>query len=128
MSYYHLTWDAKTSKHTKIPEDLTELLCGDPFCIRWICRPVESTLVFWKSSAKGDVDRMHDAILAKYKEGFDFVITRVAESRNESGDSHHLIRGRGVKDHEDGYEKVLSELKSAGRIDNSVKTLRKYVC
>ena len=126
MSYYHLTWDATTNKHQDVVEELTELLCNAPHNVLWICRPVESTLVFWKPPADGDVDVLHNAIRDKYKTGFDFVLSRAAELTQSSGKKHY-IRGKGIKSHEDGYEEVLCRLKNQRRIGEGVKSLRGYL-
>lgn len=127
MSYYHLTWDAKTNKHKDVIEGLTELRCNPPYNVEWICRPVESTLVFWNPSAAGDVDVLYNAIRGKYKVDFDFILSRAAETVGPVGQAKHYIRGMGIKSHEDGYEDVLSRLKAQQRIGKDVKSLREYL-
>lgn len=104
MSYFHLTWDAKTNQHSDVIEGLTKLLCND-FNVLNIGRPIESTIVFSRTSEVNDVETIHRAIKAKYRTGFDFILSRVSRVKSEDkSPPKDYIKGSGAVEHEDGYE------------------------
>lgn len=123
VAYYQLTWDAKTSKYQDCPERLAVLLCNEPFNVKWIGRPIESTIVFWMVRADDDVDQLYTSIKKKFPSGFDFILSRVSRAKIANKDKD-FIRGAGIKAHEDGFGDVLKKLYDEKKIIQGVTNLK----
>lgn len=123
MSYYHLTWDAKTDKHPNLIRDLIKLLCADPFNAKGIGRPVESTIIFRMNGRRKDVGDLYDAIRGKFKVGFDFVVSRVAYTDWDDEKNGYYIRGKGISSHQDACAEDLEAMRKDSVIPQDVVCL-----
>ena len=122
MSWYHLTWDADSEKHPNVPKEMAILLCSNPFNVRKIGRPIESTIVFRMTDYEKDIKDLYNAICGHFKGSFNCILSRVDNVTHKDKTRHVYIVGKGMpKEHETPFGTILNELKEKGEIDNDVE-------
>lgn len=125
MRWFHLTWDADGKKHPDVPADVAEIVCNKPFSAKKIGRPIESTIIFRMAESEDDICDLHNALMQKFKNSFNCIVSRVEIVKHKDEKSYSHIKGEGMKDeHEDPFGEILDGLKSARKIPQDVQNVK----